>query len=62
MIWRLALPGWGIGLHLSANTVSTHLRNLMTKPGAHSTLEVVAMTRSMLNIPLGNGDDSAPPL
>lgn len=49
-------------LHLSANTVRTHLRSLMTKLGAHSTLEVVAMTRSTLNIPPGSGDDSAPPL
>lgn len=32
-------------LYLSANTVRTHLRNLMAKLGVHSTLEAVAMTR-----------------
>lgn len=47
-------------LHLSINTVRTHLRSLMAKLGAHSTLEVVAMTRSTLNIPPGSGDDSTP--
>jgi DNA-binding NarL/FixJ family response regulator len=48
-------------LHVSANTVRTHLRSLMTKLGAHSTLEVVAKTRSTLNFPPVSGDDSAPP-
>lgn len=46
-------------LHLSPNTVRTHLRSLMKKLGAHSTLEVVAMTRSTLNIPPGSGDNPA---
>ncbi len=32
-------------LYLSANTVRTHMRNLMAKLGVHSTLEAVAMTR-----------------
>jgi DNA-binding NarL/FixJ family response regulator len=32
-------------MHLSANTVRTHLQNLMTKLGVHSTLEAVAVTR-----------------
>lgn len=32
-------------LHLSANTVRTHLQNLMGKLGVHSTLEAVALTR-----------------
>src|SRR5229473_2611763 len=32
-------------LHLSANTVRTHLQNLMSKLGVHSTLEAVALTR-----------------
>jgi len=35
-------------LHLSANTVRTHLQNLMAKLGVHSTLEAVAMTRTQL--------------
>lgn len=48
-------------LQLSANTVRTHLRNLMTKLGAHSTLELVAMTRSTINFPPTGGHDSAPP-
>lgn len=32
-------------LHLSTNTVRTHLQNLMAKLGVHSTLEAVALTR-----------------
>ena len=35
-------------LNLSANTVRTHLQNLMAKLGVHSTLEAVALTRSQL--------------
>ena len=35
-------------LHLSANTVRTHLQNLMAKLGVHSTLEAVAMSRMCL--------------
>ena len=35
-------------LQLSANTVRTHLQSLMAKLGVHSTLEVVALTRPML--------------
>jgi DNA-binding NarL/FixJ family response regulator len=35
-------------LHLSANTVRTHLQSLMAKLGVHSTLEVVALTRPRL--------------
>lgn len=35
-------------LHLSANTIRTHLQNLMAKLGVHSTLEAVALTRSQL--------------
>jgi DNA-binding NarL/FixJ family response regulator len=31
-------------LHISANTVRTHLQNLMTKLGVHSTLEAVTMS------------------
>ncbi len=37
-------------LHLSANTVRTHLQNLMAKLGVHSTLEAVAVTRSLLSV------------
>jgi DNA-binding NarL/FixJ family response regulator len=35
-------------LHLSSNTVRTHLQNLMAKLGVHSTLEAVAMSRPHL--------------
>src|SRR5713226_2111548 len=38
-------------LHLSPNTVRTHLQNLMAKLGVHSTLEAVALTRSRLDHP-----------
>jgi two-component system NarL family response regulator len=34
-----------VQLHLSANTVRTHLQNLMAKLGVHSALEAVALTR-----------------
>lgn len=36
-------------LHLSANTVRTHLQSLMAKLDVHSTLEAVALTRSRLD-------------
>jgi DNA-binding NarL/FixJ family response regulator len=35
-------------LHLSANTVRTHLQNLLAKLGVHSTLEAVALTRERM--------------
>lgn len=35
-------------LHMSPNTVRTHLQNLMAKLGVHSALEAVALTRSCL--------------
>ena len=35
-------------LHLSANTVRTHLQNLMAKLGVHTTLEAVALSRPYL--------------
>ena len=37
-------------LNLSANTVRTHLQNLMAKLGVHSTLEAVAVTRSQMAV------------
>jgi DNA-binding NarL/FixJ family response regulator len=37
-------------LHLSSNTVRTHLQNLMAKLGVHSTLEAVALTRAQLSV------------
>ncbi len=39
-----------VHLHMSPNTVRTHLQNLMAKLGAHSALEAVALTRSNLNV------------
>ena len=33
-------------LHISVNTVRTHLQNIMAKLGVHSTLEAIAMVRS----------------
>jgi DNA-binding NarL/FixJ family response regulator len=44
-------------LHLSANTVRTHLLNLMAKLGVHSTLEAVALTRAQLSVS-STGDGS----
>jgi DNA-binding NarL/FixJ family response regulator len=35
-------------LHMSPNTVRTHVQNLMSKLGVHSTLEAVALTRPHL--------------
>ena len=37
-------------LHLSANTVRTHLQNLMAKLGVHSTVEAVALTRDRKSV------------
>jgi DNA-binding NarL/FixJ family response regulator len=36
-------------LHVSANTVRTHLQNLMAKLGVHSSLEAVAWARSRVD-------------
>jgi two-component system NarL family response regulator len=36
-------------LHMSPNTVRTHLQNLMAKLGVHSALEAVALTRQVLD-------------
>jgi DNA-binding CsgD family transcriptional regulator len=35
-------------LHMSPNTLRTHLQNIMAKLGVHSALEAVALTRSHL--------------
>ena len=37
-------------LHLSVNTVRTHMQSLMAKLGVHSALEAVAMTWSWLDV------------
>jgi DNA-binding NarL/FixJ family response regulator len=42
-------------LNMSVNTVRTHLQNLMTKVGAHSALEAVALTRDNDGPPARNG-------
>jgi DNA-binding NarL/FixJ family response regulator len=42
-------------LHMSPNTVRTHLQNLMAKLGAHTALEAVALTREVLDEDLSNG-------
>jgi len=39
-------------LHLSVNTVRTHMRNLMAKLGVHSMLEAVALTRDSASLRL----------
>ena len=36
-------------LHMSHNTVRTHLQNLMAKLGVHSAIEAVALTRAQLD-------------
>ncbi len=38
-------------MHLSVNTVRTHMQSLMAKLGVHSALEAVAVTRSWLDVP-----------
>lgn len=45
-------------LHLSINTVRTHLQNIMAKLGVHSALEAVALTRAG---GLGPGEQPFPP-
>ena len=42
-------------LNLRANTVRTHLQNIMAKLGVHSTLEAVALTRAWPVLPDGSG-------
>lgn len=46
-------------LHLSVNTVRTHMQSLMAKLGVHSALEAVAVTRSWLDVPAPRG---SPPM
>lgn len=46
-------------LHLSVNTVRTHMRNLMAKLGVHSMLEAVALTRDNTNWLSGDGGISS---
>src|SRR5215469_16580216 len=48
-------------LQLSANTVRTHLHSLMVKFGVHSTLEVVALARSLLGTLPPTGEPPYPP-
>ena len=45
--WPTELGGarWRQRLHISVNTVRTHLQNIMTKLGVHSALEAIAMVR-----------------
>jgi DNA-binding NarL/FixJ family response regulator len=47
-------------LHMSVNTVRTHLRNLKAKLGAHSALEAVALTRDNPGRPNREGRTSGP--
>jgi len=47
-------------LHMSVNTVHTHLRNLKTKLGAHSALEAVALTRDNRDGPNQEGRTRGP--
>jgi DNA-binding NarL/FixJ family response regulator len=44
-------------LHMSPNTLRTHLQNLMAKLGVHSVLEAVALTRSHLGRLLSGGPE-----
>jgi DNA-binding NarL/FixJ family response regulator len=46
-------------LHLSVNTVRTHLQNLMAKLGVHSTVEAVALTRDDPDWLHGDNDTSS---
>jgi DNA-binding CsgD family transcriptional regulator len=43
-------------LHMSLKTVNTHLHNLRSKLGVHSTLEAVALARSHLGRPASPGE------
>jgi DNA-binding NarL/FixJ family response regulator len=46
-------------LHLSVNTVRTHLQNLMAKLGVHSTVEAVALARDNPDWLHGDNDTSS---
>jgi two-component system nitrate/nitrite response regulator NarL len=43
-------------LHMSSKTINTHLHNLRSKLGVHSTLEAVALARAWLGRPSAPGD------
>ncbi len=47
-------------LHMSLKTVNTHLHNLRSKFGVHSTLEAVALARSGLGQPAPLSDPDQP--
>lgn len=49
-------------LHLSENTVRTHLKHLIAKLGVHSTLEAVALTRSELGLLRHSADRISQPV
>lgn len=49
-------------LHLSENTVRTHLKHLIAKLGVHSTLEAVALTRSELDLLRHSADRTSQPV
>lgn len=49
-------------LHLSENTVRTHLKHLITKLGVHSTLEAVALARSELGLLRDSADRISQPV
>ncbi len=47
-------------LHLSINTVRTHMQNIMAKLGVHSALEAVALARKELDLLSANGGSQGP--
>ena len=48
-------------LHMSLKTVNTHLQNLRSKLGVHSTVEAVALARSQLGRTAVPGNPGQPP-
>ena len=51
---RLCWEGPEEELNLTANTVRTHLQNILAKLGVHSTLEAVALTQAWSMPPDGH--------